>query len=171
MSDMRVTFKAYDKMMPLSELKESRFQRNKHPPEQIERLALIMREHGVTQAIHIHKDYGEIAFGHGRKEAMLLNGWTEAPIVYQDFKDDDEYYAKVQSDNAIAAWSDLDLSMINADLANLGPLNIDLLGLKNFMVDPSEIKNSSTELNLDDFDKFQHECPKCGFEWNENGTT
>ena len=27
------------------------------------------------------------------------------------------------------------------------------------------------ELDENDFQKFQHECPKCGFEWNDNGTT
>lgn len=156
-TEMRVTFKAFDKMVKLSDLKPSRYQRNTHPPEQIERLALIMREHGVTQPIHVHREYGEIAFGHGRKEAMILNGWDEAPIVYQDFKDDDEYYAKVQSDNGIASWSELDLSKINKDLADLGPMNIDLLGLKFFGVDPAELPEwaGMPEFNQEDKTAFK----------------
>lgn len=34
-----------------------------------------------------------------------------------------------------------------------------------------EPENTSTELDLNSFDNFQHQCPKCGFEWNDNGTT
>lgn len=128
---MRITFDKYDKMAVLSNLKESRFQRNKHSQDQIERLAKIMKEHGVRQPIHVHKKYGEIAFGHGRKEAALLNGWKKYPIVYQDFASDEEYYATVQSDNAIASWAELDLSAISIDIGKLGPqFDLDLLGIK-----------------------------------------
>ena len=140
---MRVTFKAYDEIKPLRDLKESRFQRNRHPKDQIKRLAKIMREHGVSQPIHIAvvggENLGEIAFGHGRKEAALCNKWNEYPVVYLEFKDLDEYYAKVQSDNAIAHWSELDLADINQDVADLGPdFDIDLLGIKDFVIEPAE---------------------------------
>lgn len=30
-----------------------------------------------------------------------------------------------------------------------------------------EIKNSSKEIDLDEFENFDHECPKCGFEFND----
>lgn len=154
--EMRLTFKAFDKMVPLSELKPSRYQRNKHPKEQIERLAYIMREHGVTHPIHVHREYGEICFGHGRAESFLLNGWTEAPIVYQDFASDEEYYAKVQSDNALAAWSELDLSAINTDLADLGPdFDLSLLGIESFMLDLSEI-NDLDEKPTDKDESLKH---------------
>jgi len=71
---MRITFEQYDLLEKLSNLKTSRFQRNKHSKEQIERLAKIMKELGIRHPIHVHKEYGEIAFGHGRKEAAKLNG-------------------------------------------------------------------------------------------------
>ena len=58
--------------------------------------------------------------------------------------------------------------MINDQVGDLGPdFDIDMLGIKDFEIDPPEIKNSSGEVNLNDFDNFQHECPKCGFEWND----
>lgn len=34
-----------------------------------------------------------------------------------------------------------------------------------------EISNTSKEVNLGDFSNFQHECPKCGFEWNSDAKT
>jgi DNA modification methylase len=133
---MRVAFSQYDEMKPLSELKRSRHQRNKHPKEQIERLALIMREHGVRHPISISKRSGEVCFGHGRWEAARLNKWTEFPVVYQDFASEEEEYSCVQSDNAIAHWAELDLSAINADLPGLGPdFDIDLLGIEGLTLD------------------------------------
>lgn len=132
---MRVAFESYDKLLPLKELKASKHQRNKHPDDQLERLAKIMREHGVRHPIHISKLSGEVCFGHGRWEAAKLNGWKEFPVVYQDFKDDKEEYACVQSDNAIAHWAELDLSLINDDLLKLGDeFDIELLGIKDLAV-------------------------------------
>src|SRR5262245_35203956 len=118
---MRITFSAYDKLSPLKELKASKHQRNKHPKEQIVRLAKLMKEQGVRHPIHISKLSGQICFGHGRLEAAKLNKFTEYPIVYQEFKDDTEEYACVQSDNAISMWAELDLSAINNDIIDLGP--------------------------------------------------
>jgi DNA modification methylase len=109
-----------------------------HSKEQIERLAKLMREEGVRQPIHISNQTKTICFGHGRRDAALLNKWTKFPVVFQDFKDKEEEYRCVQSDNAIGSWSELDLAQINLDLKDLGPFDIDLLGIKDFTVDFSE---------------------------------
>lgn len=171
---MRIAFSKYDELLSLSKLKKSKFQHNKHPKEQIERLAKIMKEHGIRHPIHISKLSGEVCFGHGRWAAAKLNGWKQFPVVYQEFESEQEEFACVQSDNAIASWADLDLAGINGDIPDYGPdFDIDLLGIENFVLDlaEKETKNASAELDLDAFDNFQHECPKCGFEWNDDGTT
>lgn len=31
-----------------------------------------------------------------------------------------------------------------------------------------ELKNSSQEMDINSFDNFKHECPKCGFEWDDS---
>lgn len=162
---MRITFNTYDKLEKLTKLKKSRFQRNKHPKDQIERLAKLMREQGVRHPIHIAivdgVDTKEIAFGHGRRDAAKLNKWKEYPIVYQEFEDMDEYYACVQSDNAIALWSELDLSAINEDIINLGPdFDVDLLGIKDFVIEPAE--------KYEDEEKKEAllQCPHCKKEFS-----
>jgi hypothetical protein len=43
---------------------------------------------------------------------------------------------------------------------NLGKFN------ESYLSEP-EIKNTGTELDLNNFDNFHHECPKCGFEWDD----
>lgn len=136
---LRITFEAYDKLMPLTDMADSRYQRNKHPPEQIKRLAKIMKMHGVRHPIHVVRDTNEICFGHGRREAAKLNGYTDYPIVYQEFESDEEMYATVQSDNAIAMWAELDLGQINMDLEQLGPdFDLDLLGIEDFVLEPAD---------------------------------
>lgn len=157
---MEIKFDKYDEIKPIKELKNSRFQRNQHPQDQIERLAKIMLVHGVRQAIHVSTLTGEICFVHGRRTAASINGWTEFPIIYQNFKDLDEEYACVQSDNAIAHWAGLDFSLINKDLENLGPeFDIDLLGIKNFFVDLSDKGFNPTDSTEED--KPQKICPHC----------
>lgn len=127
---MRVAFKSYDKILPLSELRKSEYQRNKHPKAQVKRLAKIMREHGVRHPIHISNLSGQVCFGHGRWEAAKLNGWKKFPVVYQDFKSKEEEWSSVQSDNAIAAWAELDLEAIEEDLEFFKDFDEELLGIE-----------------------------------------
>ena len=129
----------YDKLVPISELKPHPKNRNKHPKEQIERLAKVLDYQGVRYPAKVSNLSGCITSGHGRIEAAKLNGWTEFPVNFQDYDDEAQEYADVQADNAIASWAELDLSGINADLSDLGPdFDIDLLGIKNFELDVAD---------------------------------
>ena len=127
----------YDAMVPISELKPHSKNRNLHPQDQIERLAQLLAYQGIRAPIVVSNLSGKIVKGHGTLEAIKLNEWTEAPVVYQDFESSDQEYAFVQSDNSIAEWATLDLKAINADLPELGPdLDLDMLGFKDFSIDP-----------------------------------
>lgn len=162
---MEIKFK-YDLLLPLSELKDSLFQHNKHPPEQIKRLAKLMKDDGVRHPIHVSSLSNRICYGHGRKQAALLNGWDEFPIAYQKFDSPEEEYASVQSDNAIAGWAELDLASINADVPDLGPdFDIEMLGLENFTIDIAE-RDLDAEPGHKDIKKVT--CPECGHVWDAN---
>jgi len=151
---VKLKFKAFDEMVDIKNLKKSPFQRNKHPKEQIRVLAKIMKEEGVTHPIHVSNLTGTVCFGHGRLEAAKLNGWTKFPVVFQDFDDEDEEYRKVQSDNGIAMWADLDLALINKDLENLGPFDVELLGIEDFAIEPMDKMPEIPE-------KKKKKCPHC----------
>jgi DNA modification methylase len=61
------------------------------------------------------------------------------PVIFQDFESEEQAYAYMVSDNAVAAWAELDLSNINVDIQDLGPdFDIDMLGIKDFTIDVAE---------------------------------
>ena len=159
----------YDELVNPSKLKNHPKNRNKHGQDQIDRLAELYKYHGIRHPIIVSNLSKCIVAGHGRKLAAIRAGITEMPVVYQDFESSEAEYAFIQADNAIALWAELDLAGINADIGDLGPdFDINMLGIQDFTLEPAdkEIKNTNGELDIEDFDNFKHQCPKCGFEWN-----
>jgi DNA modification methylase len=128
----------YDELVEVGKLKAHPKNRNKHPEDQIERLAKILKYQGLRAPIVVSNRSGKIVKGHGTLQAIKKNGWDKAPVVRQDFEDEDQEWLFLQSDNAIAMWAELDLKEINVDLGELGPFDIDLLGIKDFTVTPEE---------------------------------
>lgn len=129
----------YKKLIPIGDARVHPRNRNKHPDEQIARLAQIIEYQGWRHPIIISNLSGFIVAGHGRLEAAKKLGLKEVPVDFQDFANEEQEYAFLVSDNASALWAELDLSGINADLPDLGPdFDIDLLGIKNFKLDASQ---------------------------------
>lgn len=130
---------SYDKLVPIGELKVHHQNRNKHPEEQIERLVKILKYQGIRSPIKVSNRTKLITAGHGRLEAFRRLKIKAVPVNFQDYESDEQEYADVQSDNAIASWAELDLSGINADIPNLGPdFDIDMLGIKDFELEPAD---------------------------------
>ena len=157
----------YDSLVECRLLKPHPKNRNKHPEDQIERLAKILKYQGVRAPIVVSNRSERIVKGHGTLQAIKKNGWDKAPVVYQDFEDDDQEWLFLQSDNAIANWAELDLSAISSDLSELGPFDIDLLGIKNFDVNPNfEPGDIQDQAQLDEKAPLITQCPKCGEQFN-----
>jgi len=160
----------YSELVELHKLQPNPKNPNIHTQAQIERLAQIIDYQGMRSSIVVSKRSGFITKGHGRLESLKLLEWEKAPVDYQDYDDEAQEYADIVSDNAIAEWSTLDLATINVDIVDFGPeLDIDMLGLKDFKIEPMEkYEGSNTEIDTDNFgNDLQHTCPKCGFEFNE----
>src|SRR4051812_25847442 len=131
----------YDKLMPLTELLKIQHPKNanKHPQSQIERLGDIMKYQSVRHPIVISNLSGKITKGHGRLLSAIHNEWQEFPVEYQDYENEDQELADVHADNSIAAWAELDLGIINAQIPELGPdFDINMLGLKDFEIEPAD---------------------------------
>ena len=128
-------------MVPTLDLYKLRHPKNpnKHPKDQLERLASIIEFQGWRYPIKVSTRSGLITSGHGRLEAAELRGWVEVPVSYQDYDSDEQEIADLVADNAIASWSELDFKTINEFVPELGPdFDLDLLGIKNFTLDVSD---------------------------------
>jgi len=128
---------------------------NKHPEEQIERLAKIIDYQGMRSPIVVSNRSGFITKGHGRLEALKKLGWDKAPVDYQDYEDEAQEYADMVADNAIAEWAAQDLKEINMEMLDLGPdLDVDMLGIKDFVIEPIEKYDEETQ---DDVPEVTHD--------------
>jgi hypothetical protein len=151
------------KMVPISNLKPHPKNRNSHPKEQIERLAQILKYQGWRYPVKVSNRSGFITSGHGRVEAARLLGWAQVPVSFQDYQTEEQEYADTIADNAVASWSELDLSGVNADIGDLGPFDIDLLGIKDFTVDPSYQFDEPDPKNDPSLKESElQKCPNCG---------
>lgn len=128
---------------------------NKHPEDQIKRLAQIIDYQGMRSPIVVSKRSGFITKGHGRLEALKELGWKEAPVDYQEYENDAQEYADIIADNEIARWANTDLAMVNTEMLDLGPdLDIDMLGIKDFVIEPIEKYDEETQ---DDVPEVTHD--------------
>lgn len=129
------------RLVPLSEIKLNPKNRNSHPQEQIDRFVKVLRANGFRTLPVISIRSGFLVCGEGRYLAMKQEGMTEMLCSFQPFEDEAEEYAHAIADNALQEWSSLDRAGINQDILDLGPFDIDNLGLKDFVVDLSELND------------------------------
>jgi len=144
----------------INQLKPNPKNRNSHSDEQIDRLAKIIQYQGWRFPIVADKQ-NLIWAGHGRLLAAKKIRLDKVPVSYQDFTSEEQAYAFLISDNAIASWAELDLSGVNSDLGDLGPeFDIDLLGVKDFTLDVFEEPDAKGEPKLKE--PQLKLCPSCG---------
>lgn len=146
MSEIKIHCK-FDKMEPFFNLKPNPKNPHKHSPEQIERLAELVKYQGVRHPVIVSKRSGFIVVGHGRMEAFKLAGLNLCPVVYQDFPSDEAEFAFITSDNAIGKdeWAQLDLSMITDVVKDFDDFNTDMLGFLDFDLTPEIIPQADED--------------------------
>jgi len=147
----------YVDMLPLSEIQPHPENPNKHDKDQITRLGKLFSHYGVRHPIIVSTLSGYIVAGHGRLMAAKLLKMNEFPVDYQDFTDSDEEYGFMVADNAVSEWSELNLSFIHNKLADIGPMDIELLGIKDFVVDLAEHPEPKEKK-----EPKKTQCPNCG---------
>lgn len=131
----------HDELVPISQLKSLFHPKNpnKHSDAQIDRLARILGYQGARYPAKVSKLSQKITSGHGRILAAEKAGWDSYPVNYQEYENEEQEYADLVADNAIAAWAELDLAGINSEIPELGPdFDIDLLGIKDFVLELAE---------------------------------
>lgn len=158
--------------LPVSELVEYANNAKLHPHEQVDQIANSISEFGNNDPIAVwHNDQGEpeIVEGHGRLMALRKLGIETAPVIYLDHLTDEQRRAYALVHNKLTMNSDFDFEILADELADLESFDMDDFGFDLGSVEVGEITNSSQEIDVDSFndDKFEHECPRCGFRFNE----
>lgn len=143
---------SHDELVDITRLVPHPKNPNKHPKEQIERLAKVIDYQGQRSPIVVSKQTGFVIVGHGRLEAMKSIGWDKVAVNFQDFESEAQEYSHMTADNALAEWAALDLGQINQDFLDLGPdLDVEMLGIKDFLIEPLDA----------DFPELKAEDPDC----------
>ncbi len=127
------------KLIDISEIKENEHNRNTHPEDQIARLADIIKAEGFRVPLIVSNRSGLLVAGHGRLLAARMLGLTKLPVSFQDFDNEEQEYRVGISDNAVAEWSEIDMSQIHKDLENLQPFDLTLLGFRDFTFEPDPV--------------------------------
>jgi DNA modification methylase len=142
---------SYDKIVKIEDLKPHPKNPNTHSEEQIERLAEIIKYQGIRRPVRVSALSGYITAGHGLVEALRVLNQPEAPVNYQEYESEEQEYADIVADNSIASWADLNLSLINAEIPNLGPdFDINMLGLKDFEIEPADKYDKYADKDADE---------------------
>lgn len=163
---------AYDELVEVAKLVPNPKNNNKHPKEQIERLAKIIEFQGQRAPVVVSTRSGFIVKGHGRLEAIKLLGWEKCAVDYQDYDNEAQEYADMIADNQIATWAEFDNQMLLDELPNLD-IDTDMLGMVE--LPKLEIADDDSEEEDMGVEKKLCRCPACGhineekaFKYNEN---
>lgn len=102
---------AFDKIIPLEDMKPNPKNPNRHPGDQVELLAKVIEAQGWRQPVKVSTRSGYIVSGHGRYEAALLLG-CPVPVDFQDYPGEAEELADLLADNRIAELAEMDEKML-----------------------------------------------------------
>jgi hypothetical protein len=127
-------------MVPINKIIPNDKNNNIHTEEQKRYARKIFDYQGFRAPLLISNRTGKLVAGHLRLEIAKEKGVTELPCMFQDFDSEEQEYAHLTADNALAAQSSLDFGQINSDILEFGPFDIELLGIKDFVIEPLEGK-------------------------------
>ena len=157
--------------LPIKALKPYDKNTRKHQKKDVDNIARSIEKFGMNDPIGIWKD-NIIVEGHGRLLACKQLGMTEVPCVRLDHLTDEQRREYALAHNAMAELSEWDFDILPDELAELDFSGFDF----DFGVDDEEETITSepkeatgaVEYGTEDFsdEKFECECPRCGFKFN-----
>ena len=105
-------FCAFDKIVPVGEVKPNPKNPNQHPEEQIDLLAKIIRAQGWRAPVTVSTLSGLVVRGHGRLMAAIHAGLSHVPVDYQHYDSEEAETAALIADNRIAELAEIDNKML-----------------------------------------------------------
>lgn len=125
----------HSKIIPLTDIVTNSLNPNVHSDKQIELLSSVIKYQGMRSPLVVSTLSGKLVKGHGRLLALQKLGAVECPVDYQDYKDQEQEFADLVSDNTLSELSKTDRTLIKKGLEELKiDIDINLLGLKSLQV-------------------------------------
>jgi DNA modification methylase len=150
-------------MVPINKIIPNDKNNNIHTEEQKRYARKIFDYQGFRAPLLISNRTGKLVAGHLRLEIAKEKGVKELPCMFQDFDSEEQEYAHLTADNALAAQSSLDFGQINTDILELGPFDIELLGIKDFVIEP--IEKLEPQCDEDEVPEVVHPITRKGDLW------
>lgn len=156
---------------PVGRLQEYAGNAKEHTAEQVGQIKESMRQVGFCDPIGVWTNAegkSEVVEGHGRLMAALELGLESVPVIHLDGLTDEQrrFYALVH--NKLTMSTGWDFGKLDAELRELSDFDMGDFGFEDFerkdrpgSADP----DGASEIDVSEFadDRFEHECPRCGF--------
>ena len=159
--------------LPPDKLKPYAGNARKHSRADLDQIKESIQLDGFNDPIGIWGGENLIVEGHGRQIAALELGLELVPCLRLDHMTDEQRRDYAIRHNRTAELSEWDPEKLSEEIAALKIQGIDFGGLDfdlDFSEDPEPVEytDTSREIEEEDFagDKFECECPRCGFKFN-----
>ena len=161
-------------VLPVDALTPYEGNTRKHTQKDIDQIKESILADGFNDPIGVWSEKNVIVEGHGRWMACKELGYKNVPCIRLDFLTDEQRKEYAIRHNRSAEFSTWDFKLLAEEIADLEAQGIDMSGL-DFRLDSSEDTpmvlggSGAVEYGEEAFgdDKFQCECPVCGFRFNE----
>lgn len=164
LAELKIEYIPIDRIRP--------YERNakKHPPEQIAQIVRSIHDTGMNDPIGIWSDKNIIVEGHGRWMACKQLGMATVPVIRLDHLTDEQRREYALIHNQTTMNSGWDFDIVDMEIGELPDFDAEFYGFDvNFEdPEPTKIENTEKEYGEEDFadEKFECECPRCGFKFN-----
>lgn len=140
-----------------------------HPPAQLALLCSLIKRFGFDQPIVVDED-GVILKGHGRKQAAILAGMDEVPVIVKRGLSEADKIAERIGDNQSALLSGWEKELLRGEIVRLqgADYDLELLGFGDAeLVQFTTLPGPPSQFPAvgEDIDT-EHECPKCHYRWS-----
>lgn len=142
----------------VNDLKPYENNAKKHPQDQIERIALSIKEFGFRQNLVVDKN-NCVIIGHGRLLAAQLLGIDKVPCIRADNLTEEQVRALRLADNKVAE-SQWDFDALDEELDSILDINMADFGFLDGNIDWNDVEDL-TEETYEEPEHNMLECPSC----------
>jgi ParB-like chromosome segregation protein Spo0J len=164
------------KKVLLTELVFDDFNARRHGAKNKQVIKKSLESFGQVEPLVVQKTTMKVLGGNARLEVMQSLGWTTCDVVLVDLDEDRQKALAVMLNRAgeTAEWDkdtlkntlqDLDLSGWDLDAIGFDELDLKLLDDTETFTKNDDLTGSK-EFSEDEFKNFDHQCPRCGFEFD-----